>query len=345
MNSVDYDIIEEIVPKTAKPTSVTQPHPIRTALYNIIFSDDHAKLTTLLFDIGLISIICLNVVAIMLESMPSFIAVYEQELFYFEIFSIIVFTVEYIGRAWCIVDDPSFRYAKAVKGRLRYLITPMAIIDLLAVAPFYLSFLFAIDLRFLRVLRLIRIFKLARYSSAMSILLSVIRQETRAFAAALFVLALLLIVSASMIHFFEQEAQPGKFESIPHAMWWALITLTTVGYGDIVPVTPGGKVFGAFISVIGIGMVALPAGILASGFSEKLHARRRDYEALVRQALENGEFTRNEIRALQEKQLSSGLSDEDAREILRRLIAAQHNAPTQCPNCGHLLHREVHVGN
>jgi voltage-gated potassium channel len=343
MGRIDKEILDKIVPPPGEQESLRQSQPLRAAVYRIIFADESGSQNLNLFDTALITLICLNVLAIILESMEEIATAYQTELLLFELFSVTVFTMEYFVRAWCVVEHPQGWYAHTVRGRLRYLMTPMAVIDLLAVLPFYLAFLFTIDLRFLRVLRLLRIFKLTRYSSAMSILLSVIRQEAKAFAAALFVLMLLIVISASMIHLFEHEAQPERFASIPHAMWWALITLTTVGYGDIVPVTMGGKLFGAFISVIGIGMVALPAGILASGFSEKLHARRRDYEAKVVHALEDGVISPEEIEALKEEQTESGLSDEDARAILRRLIASRRGQISSCPNCGHVLQIDAEV--
>ncbi len=333
----DSKVIDAIVPSPTEKKAEQQSHPVRAATYGVLFGDDGRSRYANIFHVILITLISMNVVAIILESVQSILLKYQTEFLIFEIFSVAVFTIEYFVRAWCIVEQPDRRYAHRVRGRLRYLLTPMALIDLLAVLPFYLAFLFSIDLRFLRVLRLIRVFKLTRYSSAMSILLSVLRQEAKALAAALFVLMLLIIMSASMIYLFEQEAQPEKFGSIPHAMWWALITLTTVGYGDIVPVTTGGKLFGALISVIGIGIVALPAGILAAGFSGKLHARRMDYETKVEHALEDGVISPEDILALQEEQIASDLSNEDARSILRRMMASRRSTAVLCPKCGHVL--------
>ena len=138
-------------------------------------------------------------------------------------------------------------------------------------------FFMSIDLRFLRVIRLLRIFKLTRYSGAMNLVLSVFKEEASAFFAAFFVLLMLLILASSGIYLLEHEVQPDNFGTIPDAMWWAMATLTTVGYGDVVPITPIGKLFGGFITIIGMGMVALPAGILASGFADQVHRRRTEY--------------------------------------------------------------------
>ena len=176
--------------------------------------------------------------------------------------------------------------------------SPMALIDLIAIAPFYLGFIVDIDLRFMRVLRVLRIFKLTRYNSSMTLLLGVLKRESSSFLAALFVLFLLMILSASMVYLFEHQAQPEAFANIPKAMWWAVVTLTTVGYGDIYPITIPGRVFGAIITVVGVGMVAMPAGIIASGFSEQLRLRREEYEDVVDEALEDGHLSEEEVSAL-----------------------------------------------
>ena len=155
-------------------------------------------------------------------------------------------------------------------GRLRYMITPMAVINLFAILPFYLAFFVDADLRILHVLRLLRIFKLTRYASSISLLSQVLKEESRSIGVALFLLLLLRVIAASFTFLAEQGAQPEAFGSIPGAIWWAVITMTTVGYGDVVPVTALGKVFGAVLGVIGVGMVALPGRLARRG----LHRRR-----------------------------------------------------------------------
>ena len=286
-------------------------------------------------DVFLILLITANVVAVVLDSMPEMDRAYHAWFYRFELLSIAVFTVEYALRVWSANEQSYPRYKHPLWGRLRYAASPMALIDLFAILPFYLSFLFPVDLRVLRVLRLVRMFKLTRYSPAMNLLLAALRQESQAIAAALFVLMLLLIVASSLAYLAEHQAQPAAFGTIPKAMWWAIVTLTTVGYGDVVPITAWGKVVGGLIGVIGIGMVALPAGLLASGFSDQLHQRRREFEAAVDRILASGAISPeegDELRAFRDR---LGLSDHQAAEIVRFL--AHRRRAARCPHCGEPL--------
>ena len=215
----------------------------------------------------LVYLIFFNVLAVIFESIPAVGTRYAGYFEAFEVFSVIVFSVEYVLRIWCCTEDPHRRYTAPLAGRLRYALTPMAIIDFLAIAPFYLTTLFAIDLRFLRVFRLLRLLKLTRYSPVIEILGRVLYNERRSLFSALLFMLVLLIFASSLMHLIEQKAQPEAFGSIPAAMWWAVVTPTTVGYGDVSPLTPVGKLLGGFVTILGIGTFAMPAGILASGFA------------------------------------------------------------------------------
>lgn len=337
----EIDILNAAAPLPQQFQHPLSGQTLRSRLYEIIDIERKDDLISKLFDIFLISLITLNVLAVILESVTFISNKFSTEFFLFELFSVIVFTLEFLMRLWTSVESPNKDYHHPLWGRLRYMMSPMALIDLLVILPFYLSFLFTVDLRFMRVLRLLRVFKLTRYSSAMTILLTVLKKESKAFGAALFVMLLLIVFSASMIFLFEHEAQPQVFSNIPNAMWWAVITLTTVGFGDAYPITAGGKFFGAAISVIGMGMVALPAGILASSFSEQLHIRRERYRDSVDDALVDGVLTEQEARQLRKLQDELSISVEEARNILHHSVQKELKFFNFCPNCGvHLQTKE-----
>jgi voltage-gated potassium channel len=192
----------------------------------------------------------------------------------------------------------------------------MALIDLAAIAPFYLQILLpGMDLRFLRVLRMLRILKITRYSLAMNVLLGVLHKEREAFIAVFTILIMVLIMVSCGIHLVEGHIQPEAFGSIPDSMWWALATLTTVGYGDVAPITPLGKIFGAMVMIIGIGIIALPAGILASSFSEILRRRQQEFRLSVKKAMEDGEISDAEAEELNKIREELNLSEEDSKEL------------------------------
>lgn len=257
----------------------------------------------------------------------------------FELFSIIIFSMEYLSRVWVCVEGP--RYQTSVKGRLKYMVSPMAIVDLIAVLPFYLGMFFTIDTRFLRVLRLFRLFKLSRHFSAMSVLLTVIKNEMATLLSAIFILLVLIVLASAGMFLVERDVQPEAFGTIPRAMWWASITLTTVGYGDVVPVTIAGRMLGAFITILGVGMAALPAGIIASGFTMELNKRRDTYRNMVRDALSDGVLDKDEHRELENYSQDMGIKDDEAMSLLkheRRKMPKQStlsaNNPDCCPHCG-----------
>ncbi len=283
-------------------------------------------------DVFLIVLIIVNVVAIILESVSWFEARFRTQLYTLEVFSVAVFSVEYLARVWSCVDIADGNWKLPIKGRLRYMATPAALIDLIAILPFYLAFFVSVDLRFLRVVRLLRIFKLTRYSAAMQILLDVVRDEASSFIAAFFILFILLVLTSSGIYLIEHDVQPEAFGSIPAAMWWSMATLTTVGYGDVAPITPWGKFFGGCITVIGMGMVALPTGILASGFSDKLHRRREEYRTKIDEVMEDGVITEDEKSELEILRKKLNL-DKAVTEQLFQIYARQKLASV-CPHCG-----------
>jgi voltage-gated potassium channel len=210
----------------------------------------------------------------------------------------------------------------------------MALVDLVAILPTYLGAFVRVDTRMLRALRLLRIFKLSRHSSSMDLLLTVLRQEAGSILSAMFIMLIVIVLAASGIYAIEREAQPEAFDSIPKAMWWAAVTLTTVGYGDVVPVTVLGKIFGLLITVAGVGMVALPAGILASGFSLELQRRREAFRLRVKHALADGTVTGPETAVLDSEADELGISEEDVELAVEAASAEEPSAAPPCPHCG-----------
>ncbi len=225
----------------------------------------------------IIVLIILNAVAFAAETVDHLAARYATFFYLFNIFSVAVFSVEYLLRLWSAVDIPMLSRMQPWKARLRFAAKPIMLIDLFAVLPFYFQWLIPIDLRALRVLRLFRLLKLVRYSPALQTLGRVLSEEYRALLGALLVMLVLLLFASTGIYFLEHNAQPDKFGSIPAAAWWAIATLTTVGYGDVAPITPWGKVLGGVVMLLGVGMFALPIAIIASGFS--LESARHQFVA------------------------------------------------------------------
>lgn len=225
---------------------------------------------------GLIALIIANVFAFTLQSVPSIRHVYGEQFELFEVISVAVFTLEYLARLWCAPEDPLLGNRGGVTGRLHYALRPMMVIDFIAIAPAYVTlFIPFIDLRFLRLVRLLRLLKIARYSPALSTLAQVIVEERRALFGALLLLLCAMMFAAATMHAVEGALMPKAFGTIPDAMWWAIQTLTTVGYGDVVPRSALGRVVAGITMIVGLGLLALPVGIVATGFVNTIH--RRDF--------------------------------------------------------------------
>lgn len=248
---------------------------LKQRLYHILEAGRTYDRPSVIFDWSICILIILNVIAATLETVEPIGQNYKQLFWTLEVFSVAVFTAEYICRLWvCNIHVPLQKLHPA-KARLKFASTPFLIIDLIAILPFYLSFLIPADLRILRIFRLLRIMKLGRYSPALVTIARVLYTERRALLGTLIIMLGLLLLASTLAFYAEREAQPDKFANIPQAMWWAVATLTTVGYGDVAPITLYGKLVGAVFMVFGLGMFALPIGIIATGYSQEIH--RRDF--------------------------------------------------------------------
>tara|TARA_R110002096_G_scaffold435927_1_gene664320 strand:+ start:85806 stop:87002 length:1197 start_codon:yes stop_codon:yes gene_type:complete len=254
----------------------TQKSSLRRQIFEVIEIGGSGHLIGRFFDIFMVVLILFNVCAVALETVNDLAINYKQEFLYFEIFSLFVFILEYLTRIWTAVEyRPNPEQAGKHNFRMRFIFSPLMVIDFIAIAPTIIFSFVGFDLRFLRVFRFLRLFKLMRYSPALSSLGSVFYEERRALIATLIITLGLALFASSIMYYIERAAQPDAFGNIPSAMWWAFATLTTIGYGDVVPVTTWGKIFGAVIMILGVGVYALPIGIVASGFANEIH--RRDF--------------------------------------------------------------------
>jgi len=223
----------------------------------------------------LIVLIVINLAAVTLESVPQYERAYAREFLVVELLSLVVFTVEYLLRVWVAVEHAPYRHLSPMRARLKFMSSPSGIIDLVSVLPFWFGFMVPSELRVILIFRIVRFLKLARYSPAIRSLLDALYSERRALFGCVVILLGTALIAASLMHLAERGAQPDKLGTIPDALWWAIVTLGTIGYGDVVPVTPLGKIIASVTIFGGLIMIALPVGIIATAFSEQIH--RRDF--------------------------------------------------------------------
>ena len=291
-------------------------------------------------DLFIISLIVVNVTAMTLETVEALQLRWHFAFRALEQVSLYVFSIEYLLRVWSIVDNKwRNEYRDPLWGRLRFMRSPMAIIDLLAVLPFWLQMIFPLDLRVLRIVRLLRVLKLTRYSAATNLLFEVLREKSRVVGASLFILLLLLILAATITYMVEHDTHPESFSSIPQAMWWSIVTVTTVGYGDVVPITTAGKILGSLLGFIGVALIALPTGILASGFSDALERRRSSLRRDLKRALSDGVVDSRERQELEWEGQRLSLSQRQIEAILSEQVSMLDTPGTvlSCPHCGKAL--------
>lgn len=251
---------------------------IKKRLFEIIQTAEDGDTASKVFDISIISLIIINVILVIADTFK--VPEWCSNLFYYvEIFSVVVFTIEYILRVY--TADFLYPNLSPIRARIRYIFSFMAIIDLLAILPFYIPFIIPIDLRVLRMVRitrLLRIFKVNRYTTALSTIASVFKKKKSQLLSSVFVVLMLMIIASVLMYSIENEAQPEAFENVFSSLWWAVATLTTVGYGDVYPVTVLGKILSAIIALLGIGLVAVPSGIISAGFIEIIDENKDSIE-------------------------------------------------------------------
>lgn len=275
---------------------------LKKRVYEILEIAKKNDTASRIFDIFILSLISLNIIAVILSTVETLSIKYFDFFRFFEVFSVSVFTVEYILRVWSCTANEQFH--RPYIGRIKYIATPLAFIDLFAILPFYLPMFIPLDLRFIRAFRLFRIFrifKMSRYSRSMRTLKEVLKEKKEELLLVVFVAVVLLIIFSSLMYFIEKDVQPEAFSSIPAAMWWGIMTLTTVGYGDIYPITILGKILGVLIAFLGIGLFALPAGILGSGLVEAVQKSKNNLQSkradkAINDEIEDLKKSMNEIK-------------------------------------------------
>ena len=248
---------------------------LRRRLYLVLEQGPVGNRTSVVVDRLLVALILVNLIAVALESVPAIGARYALGFAAIELFSLIVFTVEYGLRLWVAVEHGPHRHLAALRARLKYAFSPAGLVDLVAVLPFWFALVLPDDLRVLLVFRIVRFFKIARYSPAMRSLLDVLYRERRALFGCLVITMGSALVAAALMHLAEGKVQPDKLGTIPDALWWAIVTIGTIGYGDVVPITTLGKMIATGTIFLGLIMMALPIGIIATAFAEQIH--RRDF--------------------------------------------------------------------
>lgn len=246
-------------------------------IHQLLDPSDGGNIRDKIVNSFIVGLIMLNTLAVILETVERFYNNHKTIFDSIEIFSVFLFSFEYILRVWSCTADPT--YAGSIKGRIKYILSFGAIIDLLAILPFFIPLFGGKDLRFVRSLRLLRFFrffKLGRYLNASKLISNVFKAKKEELVLSFVITIFLIVIASCVMYYAEHDAQPEKFSSIPETMWWSVATLTTVGYGDEYPITGLGKFLTACISILGIGMFALPAGILASGFSDEFKKLKKE---------------------------------------------------------------------
>ncbi len=266
----------------------------------------------------MIFVIFASSLSLVLTTEPSIEKQYGELLWLVEACASFLFMLEYLLRLWSCPEE--CRGPRAIGCRLRYAFSFMGLVDLLSFLPFFLIVTGWSQTPQLMLVQLLRLFKLTRYCVAFDLLGDVVKQEAESLMVSVMLMFIILIFASVGIFIFEHDVQPGAFGSIPKAMWWAIVTLTTVGYGDVTPVTVQGRIFATFITIAGVGLVSLPAGIIASGFTEQLRQRRERFELEVEQMIhDDGRLTKEEMGLLEEDRQRLGISKDNAALIINQV--------------------------
>jgi len=312
-------IFRILLPALKEFKELNRERTFRQKIHALVFESPYGGKLKDFFDVFIGVWVLISVIAVVLESVASVSYLINIEFVILDTIAVAIFTIEYMMRIYSSVEVPGHR--NPLIGRVKQFTNPSTFIDFLAILPFFLEVLLhhVLDLRFLRVFRLARLLKLTRGSDATATLFQVIKREWPVMSAAAFIMILLIVMTASLGYLFEHAAQPDKFENIPTAIYWAVITLASVGYGDISPVTPIGRAMTVVMALLGIGIFAIPAGLLASAFSDQLHKERDALKASILKMLGDGELDEEEMALLRSEAKRLHLTVEEMNSILEVL--------------------------
>ncbi len=313
-----------LIPAIKTFIEVNRGRTFRQKVHALVFPSDFGGELHDLFDSFIVVWVVISVIAVILESVQGIHYILNLEFIMLDTVAVTIFTLEYVMRMYCCVEEPQYQHW--IIGRLKQAKNTSSVIDFLAVVPFFLEvFLHHLfDLRFLRVFRLLRLLKLTRYTGATATLSKVIVREWPVMAAAGFVMMLLVVLTASLGYLFEHDAQPDKFENIPQAVYWAVITLASVGYGDITPMTPAGRFMTIILALIGIGIFAIPAALLSSAFSDQLVIEREELKDELFKILAAGNISEEDSEKIKREAKRLHLSEHEIERLLDRAIEEQN---------------------
>jgi len=319
-----------LIPAIAEFKELNKGRTFRQKVHALVYTSAYGGTIHNIFEVFINVWVLISVTAVVLESVHSINYILHLQFVILDTVAVAIFTTEYVMRIYSSVEEPGFK--GAVAGRLKQAKTPSTMIDLLAILPFFLEvFLHHLfDLRFLRIFRLARLLKLARGSDASAVMFKVIAREWPVLVAATFIMFLLVILTASLGYLFEHEAQPEKFENIPTAIYWAVITLASVGYGDISPVTPVGRAVTVVLSLVGIGIFAIPAALLASSFSDELVKKRELLKANIYDILKDGHISDEEASIIRSEAKRLHLTNAEINALLE-LVRKEHELEERNP--------------
>ena len=319
-------IFRILLPALKEFKELNRERTFRQKIHALMFESAYGGELKGFFDVFIGVWVLISVLAVVMETVASVTYLIYIEFVILDTIAVAIFALEFMMRIYSSVEEPGHR--NPLTGRIKEFTKPSTFIDFLAILPFFLEVLFHdhLDLRFLRIFRLARLLKLTRGSDATATLFKVIKREWPVMSAAAFIMILLIILTASLGYLVEHAAQPEKFENIPTAIYWAVITLASVGYGDISPITPIGRVITVIMSLLGIGIFAIPAGLLASAFSDQLHKERESLKANILRMLGDGELDPEEVALLRSEAKRLHLTVEEMNSILEVLQLEMESA-------------------